>query len=144
MVEYWQRAHAMKAHPLRLVPGDDLRGALEAALRQLGVPAAFVIQGIGSLSVAKLRLAGADEAVEFHDDIEILTLAGSLSTDGAHLHMSVADARGQVTGGHVVHGCIIRTTAEILLALLPAHRFSRERDPVSGFLELVVREERPD
>lgn len=39
----------MPADPLRLSPGDDLRAALEEVLRQLGVQAAFVIQGIGSL-----------------------------------------------------------------------------------------------
>lgn len=89
----------MQAHPVRLSPGDDLRAALEDVLRQTGMPAAFVIQGIGSLGVAQLRFAGNDEATELRDDLEILTLAGSLSSDGAHLHMSVADPRGRVFGG---------------------------------------------
>jgi len=39
----------------------------------------------------------------------------------------------------VAPGCIVRTTAEILLALLPDLRFSRELDPASGWDELVVR-----
>jgi hypothetical protein len=103
------------------------------------VQAAFVIQGIGSLSVAQLRFAGAENPTELRDDLEILTLAGSISSDGAHLHMSVADSRGRVSGGHVAHGCSVRTTAEVLLALLPEHRFSRERDLSSGFMELVIR-----
>lgn len=133
----------MQAHPLRLFPGDDLRVALEGMLRQLGLQAAFVIQGIGSLSVAQLRFAGNDDPTELRDDLEILTLAGSLSVDGAHLHMSVSDPRGQVFGGHVAHGCVVRTTAELLLALLPEHRFSREQDPSSGFMELVIRNEPP-
>lgn len=74
-----------------------------------------------------------------HGDLEILTLAGSLSPDGAHLHISVADADGRVTGGHVAPGCIVRTTAEILLAALPDVRFSREPDPASGWDELAIR-----
>ncbi|MDN7427469.1 DNA-binding protein [Burkholderia sp. AU16741] len=129
----------MHAHPLRLSPGDDLRGAIEAALHQLEAPAAFVIQGIGSLSVAQLRFAGVDRPTELRGDLEILTLAGSVSPDGAHLHMSISDAAGRVTGGHVASGCVVRTTAEILLALLPAHRFSREPDAGTGFNELVIR-----
>lgn len=36
-------------------------------------------------------------------------------------------------------GCIVRTTAEILLALLPEHGFSREPDAESGCNELVIR-----
>lgn len=133
----------MQAHPLRLFPGDDLRVALEDVLRQVKLQAAFVIQGIGSLSVAQLRFAGNEDPTELCDDLEILTLAGSLSSDGAHLHMSVADPRGRVFGGHVARGCTVRTTAEILLALLPEHRFSREQDSDSGLKELVIRIEPP-
>jgi hypothetical protein len=44
-----------------------------------------------------------------------------------------------VLGGHVARGCIVRTTAEIVLALLPEHCFSREHDVRSGFAELVIR-----
>jgi len=133
----------MQAHPLRLAPGDDLRAAVEEVLRQRDLHAAFVIQGIGSLSVAQLRFAGAEAPSELRGDLEIVSLAGSVSPDGAHLHMSVADARGQVFGGHVASGCMVRTTAELLLALLPEHRFARKLDPATGFLELVI-ESRPD
>jgi uncharacterized protein len=129
----------MQTHPVRLSPGDDLRGALDGVLRELGLTAAFVLQGIGSLSVAQLRFAGLEDPTALRGDLEILTLAGSLSPDGAHLHISVADARGQVFGGHVAPGCTVRTTAEILLALLPGHRFAREHDAQTGFVELVIR-----
>ncbi|CAH2774433.1 MAG: protein of unknown function DUF296 [uncultured Paraburkholderia sp.] len=129
----------MQAHALRLSPGDDLRATLDTLVPSLGVQAEFVVQGIGSLSVAQLRFAGVEHATGIRDDLEILTLAGSLSPDGGHLHMSVSDSRGTVLSGHVAHGCIVRTTAEILLALLPEHRFARELDAVTGFAELVIR-----
>jgi len=128
----------MTTLPLRLHPGQELRDALQAVLTRHSLSAAFVLQGIGSLSVACLRLAGASTAIELRGDLEILTLAGTLSPDGPHLHMAVSDSDGRVTGGHVAAGCIIRTTAEVLLALLPAHRFSREIDAGSGYGELVV------
>ena len=47
---------------------------------------------------------------------------------------------GRVFGGHVARGCIVRTTVEILLALLPDHAFSREADPQTGFMELFIRD----
>ena len=53
--------------------------------------------------------------------------------------MAVADASGRVYGGHVGHGNVVRTTAEILLAPLRDWRLTREHDPVTGFAELVVR-----
>ncbi len=134
----------MRIHPLRLAPGDDLRTALEHALSEQASHAAFVLQGIGSLSIAELRFAGAETPTTLHRDLEILSLAGSVSPDGAHLHMSVADPDGRVYGGHVASGCRVRTTAEILLALLPGHRFAREHDDGTGYLELVIRSKEDD
>jgi uncharacterized protein len=131
----------MQTLPVRLSPGDDLRGAVEGVLSQYASHAAFVIQGIGSLSIAQLRFAGAESPTELRGDLEILTLAGSVSPDSAHLHMSVSDAQGQVFGGHVARGCTVRTTAELLLVLLPEHRFAREHDPATGYPELRIHNE---
>jgi predicted DNA-binding protein with PD1-like motif len=122
----------MQTHPVRLFPGDDLRGALEDTLRALDLEAAFVLQGIGSLSVAQLRFAGAEQATELRGDLEILTLAGSISPNGAHLHLAAR------VGDRHVQMRTVRTTAEILLALLPEHRFTREPDAATGYLELFV------
>ncbi len=129
----------MRVKPLRLFPGDDLRGALEAAVRDEGCSAAFVISGIGSLGGANIRLAGAEQTLSLDGEFEILTLAGSVAANGSHLHISLSDRQGRVLGGHVGPGCVIRTTAEILLALLPGWQFSREPDEVTGCAELVIR-----
>ena len=124
--------------PVRLHPGQDVRDALAAVLASQALQAAYVLQGIGSLSQAQLRLAGASVPLALHGDIEILTLAGTLGPDGVHLHMTLADADGRVLGGHVASGCLVRTTAEVLLLLLPQHRFGRTVDPLTGFAELLV------
>jgi predicted DNA-binding protein with PD1-like motif len=129
----------MNALPVRIGVGEDLRAALAALPAMHGVDAAFVLQGIGSLSVAQIRYAGRPDCAELRGDLEILTLGGSLAPDGVHLHIAVADAHGRVTGGHMGPGCIVRTTAEVLVGLLPGVRFSREEDPATGFKELVVR-----
>ena len=128
----------MRTLPLRLPPGAELREALRAVLQANAVDGAFVVAGIGSLSVARLRLAGADTAQTLHGDLEILTLSGSIAVDGVHLHASIADASGRVWGGHVAPGCIVRTTAELLLALLPDWRLGRAPDPATGYAELTV------
>ena len=130
---------AMNMLPIRLLPGQDLRRALEAAVAERGCAAAFVLSGIGSLAPALLRLAGATELRENTGDTEILSLSGSIAVNGSHLHATVSDDQGAVIGGHVAYGCIVRTTAEVLLLLLPDWRFSREHDVVTGYDELVVR-----
>jgi len=124
--------------PLRLPPGADLRGVLEQATRDRGM-AAFVLCGIGSLGDARLRLADATQPSVIEGPCEIVSLSGSLTADGAHLHMAVADAQGRVRGGHVVPGNLVRTTAELLLAWLPGWDLGRELDPQTGYAELVLR-----
>ncbi|MBU4184304.1 MAG: DNA-binding protein [Gammaproteobacteria bacterium] len=137
----------MKTFPIRLIPGQDLREALEAAVRAQGCQAAFVLSGVGSLVDARIRFAGADEPLCICGDSEILSLSGTLGVGAAgdagrghsHLHIAVAAATGEVFGGHLAPGCRVRTTAEVLLALLPEWTFMREADAATGFAELVVK-----
>jgi len=137
----------MKTLPLRLTPGQDLREAIEAAVHEQGCQAAFVLSGVGSLVDARIRFAGADEPLCICGDSEILSLSGTVGVGGpnggerghSHLHMAVAAATGEVFGGHVAPGCRVRTTAEILLALLPEWSFTRDPDAATGYPELVVK-----
>ena len=69
---------------------------------------------------------------------EIVSLTGTVSRHGAHLHMSLADYQGNVVGGHVMEGCEVFTTAEIVLGECSGHVFTRQRDDETGFDELVV------
>lgn len=48
-------------------------------------------------------------------------------------------SEGKTLGGHVMDGCIVRTTLEIVLIDLPEMRFSREKDPKTGYEELVIK-----
>jgi uncharacterized protein len=125
--------------PVRLQPGDDLRQALQAVVTAQGRRAAFVLAGIGSLRGAQLRPAGAEQPLAVVGDVELLSLGGSIAANGAHLHMSLADASGRVLGGHVAPGCIVRTTAEVLLQLLPGWDFQRQADADTGWAELAIR-----
>lgn len=89
-----------------------------------------------------MQLAGKTEPDTVEGCLEILTLAGALSGDGAPLHMNVANAEGRVTGGQFAYGCTVRTTVEMLLVQLPDWSFTREHDPNTGFLEFVPRSKR--
>ena len=133
----------MKVVPLRLQPGDDLRRALEAWMGEQQEQAGCLISAVGSLSVAQLRLAGATEATAIQGDLEILSLSGTLSPDGAHLHIAIADSSGTVIGGHLCAGSLVRTTAELVVGLLPEWRFRRELDPATGYAELRISPQAP-
>ena len=134
----------MKVVPLRLQPGADLRRVLEAWIAEQEEQAGCVLSAVGSLSVAQLRLAGATEATAIRGDLEILSLSGTLSPDGLHLHIAISDSQGAVIGGHLCAGSLVRTTAELVIGLLPQWRFSRELDPATGYPELRISPQAPD
>lgn len=129
----------MELIPLRLRPGDDLKQALESWVQLSAGGSAWVVSGIGSLAVGQLRLAGRSDHTVLKGDLEILTLQGSLCSDGSHLHIAVADANGSVLGGHLCAGSLVRTTAEVLIARLPQWQLGRVLDPSTRYPELQIR-----
>ena len=73
------------------------------------------------------------------EDVEIVSLMGTVSEHGSHLHASLAHRDLSVFGGHLRPGCLVNTTAEIVLAELPDTVFTRERDEATGYEELAIR-----
>lgn len=128
----------MDAVALRLNPQQDLRVELDKFCCQQGLEAACVITCVGSLTQAKLRLAGQSEATVYTGKFEIVSLTGLLSRHGSHYHIAIADSFGQTYGGHVLAGCLIYTTAEIVIGMLPHLSFKREPDPATGYHELAI------
>ena len=135
----------MRTVVVRLRPGQDLERELLAVAERERIQAGWVLTCVGSLSRATLRLAGATRQRTTDGALEIVALAGTLSTAGSHLHLAVADDRGVTVGGHLLAGCVVRTTAEVVLGADDRLRFDREHDPETGYRELVVhpRQEEP-
>jgi predicted DNA-binding protein with PD1-like motif/predicted NAD-dependent protein-ADP-ribosyltransferase YbiA (DUF1768 family) len=129
---------ATKIHILRLKPREDLRGALEQFTRAHKLQAGYIVTCVGSLDGAKLRLADQKNSTSFPGKFEIVSLVGTLSPDGPHLHISLSDETGKMIGGHLVEGCTIRTTAEIVIGEATDLKFSRPLDAETGFNELRV------
>jgi predicted DNA-binding protein with PD1-like motif len=129
----------LKTYALRLRPGQDLRVELERFAKAKGLRAGLILTAVGSLRKASLRLANQSDATSYDDKFEIVSLVGTLSPDGAHLHLSVSDGAGKTIGGHLVEGCTIYTTAEIVIGELKGLRFTREQDAQTGYKELRIR-----
>ena len=70
---------------------------------------------------------------------EIVSLVGTLSTEGSHVHLSIADSTGKTIGGHLLEGCTIYTTAEIVIAKSNEMHFTREEDGTTPWKELQIR-----
>lgn len=128
----------MNITAVRLAPGADLKQALLDYCIERQVEAACIISCVGSLHGALIRLAGAGGGTAIGGKLEILSLSGTLSRHGCHLHIALADCEGKVTGGHVLEGCRVHTTAELVLGLVPGAVFKREYDPATGYKELRI------
>lgn len=128
----------MNLYALRLSPGDDLKLSLSDLVDKNGLEAGCIITAVGSLSQAALRFAGQTETTVMPRMFEIVSLAGTLSGHGLHLHMAIADGDGHMLGGHVMPGCLIRTTAEIVVGDLEQFVFKRTLDAQTGHRELTV------
>jgi uncharacterized protein len=122
----------------RLRPGQDLRRELLAFVRREDVRAGAVVTCVGSLTTVSLRLANRTETTTRTGHFEITSLVGTLDAAGGHLHLGVADGQGDSFGGHLVDGCVVYTTAEVVVADLTGLEFRREIDPTYGYKELVV------
>lgn len=129
---------AVKTTALRLLPGADVRRELENFAKLEQISAAVILGAVGSLSQTNLRFADQDQHTALAGKQEILTLSGMLSVAGVHLHMSVSNAQGECRGGHVVYGCLVYTTLEIAIALMPHLEFQRSPDAATGFKELKI------
>jgi predicted DNA-binding protein with PD1-like motif len=133
----------MRTIALRLRPSADLKAELLALAARERIRAGWMLTCVGSLSRVRLRLAGGTEHATWQGPFEIVALTGTLSQDGGHLHLAVADEQGRTIGGHLAEGCTVRTTAEVVVAADDRLLFAREHDPATGYDELVVRERDP-
>ena len=128
----------MKILPLRLKPSQDLRQSLKEFARIQNIEAGFVLTAIGSLQQAAIRFADREETTILHDKFEIVSLNGTVANAGVHLHIAISDRSGKMIGGHLVNGCIIYTTAEIVIGVSEEFRFLRTVDIETGYLELEI------
>ncbi|TKS75363.1 hypothetical protein D9C73_010477 [Collichthys lucidus] len=134
---------SLQVHAIRVGPGQELLGSLQAFVEERHLRAPFIITCVGSVTKATLRLANAtatntNEVIHLDGRFEIVSLVGTLNPD-AHLHISLSDVVGKTIGGHVLGGLEVFTTAEVVIGEAVHLKFTREMDVRTGFPELVVR-----
>ena len=101
----------MAMHALRLRPGDELMSSLKQYCSDNNLRAAYIATCVGSLKACTLRLANADrdrpnEIKTYDERFEIVSVVGTISCEGAHVHMGLADATGAGVGGHLISATV--------------------------------------
>jgi len=125
-------------HCFRLTKGSDLKKEIETYAINNKI-SGFIVCSVGCLNKLTIRLADGKSILEKEGMFEIVSATGTLSEDGVHIHISVSDEKGNTMGGHLKDGCIINTTAEVVLEIFDNIKFKREYDEKTGYDELVVK-----
>lgn len=122
----------------RLHRGDDLKQSILEFCKMNNINSGIMACAVGCCSKVRFRLAGAESFYEDERDYEIVSIMGTISKDGVHIHISFADDTGKVVGGHLSDGCIINTTCEVSIIETNKYKLSREYDEETCYKELVI------
>ena len=128
-----------KTHTFRLKPGEDLKAGIAALVKEKNIGAGWIATVVGSLTQYNIRFANQPEGSRGEGHFEIVSLTGTVSTNGSHLHISVSDSTGKTIGGHLLDGNIVYTTAEIVISETDDVVFTREKDGSTPWEELQVK-----
>ena len=122
----------------RMDPGEDVLGAIETVAKKHGVKSGQ-LSLIGAVSKAKLGYfhRQAEEYRDFtiDEDVEVVSCIGDISTHEGnlvvHAHMIVSDEAGKCWGGHLMAGCEVSVTIELVIIETEVELI-RKRDDVTG------------
>lgn len=126
------------AYAFRLKPGQDLKTGIQNLVSEKQIKAGWVSTCVGSLTDYNIRFANQPEGSSDSGYFEIVSLTGTVSVNGSHLHVSISDSTGKTIGGHLLEGCKIYTTAEIIILSSNDFIFKREKDGTTPWEELQV------
>ncbi|MHC4717378.1 MAG: PPC domain-containing DNA-binding protein [Planctomycetota bacterium] len=119
-------------HIVRIDPGEDVLGSVEAFLAGRGVRQAVVVGGYGTLAAHHLhwvthnRLPAENTFGKGAGGIEILSMNGLVVEGAPHIHVTLSTPDGAY-GGHLEPGCVTYVLCEVFLAEVEGVALSRER-----------------
>jgi len=77
----------MQIHAFRMVPGEDLKKQIDAYVQLHRIEAGWIMTCVGSLTHYHLRFANQEAGARGKGHFEILSLVGTVSINGLHLHL---------------------------------------------------------
>jgi uncharacterized protein len=128
----------LTSYAFRLKPGEDVKSGIEKVVKDNNIKAGWMVTCVGSLTDYTIRFANQPEGNSGRGHFEIVSLVGTISVNGLHLHICLSDSTGKTIGGHLMPGCKVYTTAEIVLQATDKYEFTREKDGTTPWEELQV------
>ena len=130
----------MKTICKRLHRGDDLLKSIQALAKDQHIGAGVVLSAVGCISKGMVRDASGVTLRQIDAPCEIVSLNGTVSAIRCHLHIALSREDLSTVGGHLVEGCIINTTCELVIGVLDGWESATEFDAETGYDELIFKE----
>ena len=127
----------MKTICKRLHRGDDLLKSIQTLAKDQHIGAGVVLSAVGCISKGMVRDASGVTLRQIDAPCEIVSLNGTVSAIRCHLHIALSREDLSTVGGHLVEGCIINTTCELVIGELPGVAYGVEQDEQTGYDELI-------
>ncbi|RLE51659.1 MAG: DNA-binding protein [Candidatus Methanomethylicota archaeon] len=121
----------------RLPTGEDLLDEILKVVNEAEVSGGCLML-IGALSKAAfgIYVEGKYKVIELQGPLEILSCIGNIAESNGekivHAHITVSDAQGKAYGGHLLNGCIIDPTAELVIIEGENLKLQRKLDKETG------------
>lgn len=131
---------------VRMEPGEDILKTIEAVASEHGIRAGQLTL-IGAISKARLGFFER-ESMEYKTftvdkDLEVVSCTGNIAStfEGGlivHAHMVIADQDGRCYGGHLMPGCEVSVTLELIITEMN-EAVKRARDEATGLNLLDIK-----
>ncbi len=130
----------------RMNPGDDILKTIERVAQEHNVRSGQITL-IGAVSRAKLgyfdRESGKYKEFSIDRDLEVVSGMGNISrleddSVVVHAHLVVSNDEGRCWGGHLMGGCEVSVTIELVI-IETASNLRRARDEATGLNLLDIK-----
>ena len=125
----------------RLRRGDDLLREVQKMAQEEQLELAVILSAVGCVTKARLRDASGVPIREIDEPCEIVSATGTVSRKRCHIHVALSKEDLSTVGGHLVEGCLINTTCELVLGVVEGWRCGVEQDEETGYDEIVFERE---
>jgi len=137
MVRTFVTENTGKVLVIRLEPGEDIIKSIEKVVAEHKLLSGH-LSLIGAVSKVHLGYFDLDEKVykdfTIDEDLEIVSCVGNISrlNEGyvVHAHVVASDVKGKCYAGHLMEGCVVSVTIEIVITEFT--EMSRARDEITG------------
>ena len=137
MVRTFVTANTGRVIVIRLEPGEDILKSIEKIVAENKLLSGH-LSLIGAVSKVHLGYFNLHEKVykdfTIDEDLEIVSCVGNISRlkedYGVHAHVVASDVDGKCYAGHLMEGCVVSVTIEIVITEFT--EMSRARDEATG------------